>query len=263
MAAIVRAAACSVASRTLKSSSFRGYDTLGIGSARGSGESTLWVEQTAFHEWVVGLGIATINGPVYDWRLVFTAQGEQVIAVTIGTSDVLTRDGVQVHKDEYLECRELVVAGLTAPSPPNVDPELAATTRGLSFLAHQFIDPLMTPYDGEFTLTTVLASGHARRVLATELHFVHSPDGPTDDRFLIGLGGASGSSWADLSIRNEGGVRAMRFVVHLTHDADSIVANVLATRHARRLAALALSLLRANDPSAAISEGSVLTDGVN
>jgi hypothetical protein len=119
MAAIVRTAACSVAQRgNLRSSGFRGRDTLGIGSAMRSGESTIWVEQAGFEDWALALGLETVKGPALDWALNFhTARGPRV-AVSVTTPAVLTRDGSQVHKQEYLEARELVVAGLTAPAPP-------------------------------------------------------------------------------------------------------------------------------------------------
>lgn len=119
MAAIVRTAACSVAERgNLRSSGFRGRDTLGIGSAMRSGESTIWVEQAGFEDWTLALGLETVKGPALDWALNFhTVRGRQV-SVSVTTPTVLTRDGSQIHKHEYLEARELVVAGLTASALP-------------------------------------------------------------------------------------------------------------------------------------------------
>jgi hypothetical protein len=121
MAAIVRTAACSVAQRqNLRSSGFRGRDTLGIGSAMRSGGSTIWVEQAGFDDWAIGLGLETVKGRALDWGLKFHTSRSQEVSVSITTPAVLTRDGSQVHKDEYLEARELVVAGLTAATPPPI-----------------------------------------------------------------------------------------------------------------------------------------------
>jgi hypothetical protein len=132
MAAIVRTAACSVAERgDLRSSGFRGRDTLGIGSAMRSGESTIWVEQAGFVDWTLALGLETVKGPALDWALNFHAIRGPRVSVSITTPAVLTRDGSQIHKHEYLEARELVVAGLTASAPPAnesiLDPLLIGT----------------------------------------------------------------------------------------------------------------------------------------
>ncbi len=134
MAAIVRTAACSVAEhRSLRSSGFRGRDTLGIGSAMRSGDSTLWVEQAGFDDWVIGLGLETVKGRALDWGLRFHTSRSSSVSVSVTTPAVLTKDGSQVHQDEYLEARELVVVGLTAPGPPPPACEIDATRRGLSF----------------------------------------------------------------------------------------------------------------------------------
>jgi hypothetical protein len=133
MATIVRAAACSVAQRqNLRSSGFRGRDTLGIGSAMRSGDSTIWVEQAGFDDWAIGLGLETVKGRALDWGLKFHTSRSPQVSVSITTPAVLTKDGSQVHKDEYLEARELVVAGLTASAPPPPMCEIGASQRGLS-----------------------------------------------------------------------------------------------------------------------------------
>ena len=122
MSAIVRAAACSVASgKNLRSSGFRGRDTLGIGSAMRAGESTMWYEQPSLETWTIGLGLETTKGPVLDWALRFGVQhpADGPVSVVVTTPTVLTRDGSQVHKDEYLEARELVIAGLQANDMPS------------------------------------------------------------------------------------------------------------------------------------------------
>jgi hypothetical protein len=263
MAAIVRAAASSLAAgKDLKSSGFRGHDTLGIGSAIRSGGSTIWVEQAGFGVWAVGLGLATVRGPAFDWQLMFkaTLADSGAVSVCVTSPNVLTKDGTQVHKDEYLEVRELVLAGLSASYPPKLGPEVAAGVRGLSFLPAPFAEEPLTPYDGSFSITTRLASDELRGCLA-RLHFSRQQGGLGAERWLIGLRSVPAPSWIDLTVTDEGGVRALKFDAHLAHN-ENLSLNVICAHHARRFASCVLGSLRARDETAAIGVGGDLTDGL-
>jgi hypothetical protein len=260
MAAIVRTAACAVAGRkNLRSSGFRGRDTLGIGSAMRSGPSTVWIEQAGFDEWAIGLGLETVRGRALDWGLRFHASCATVVSVDIGTSAVLTRDGAQVHKDEYLEARELVVAGLTASVSPPPDVEIAASRCGLSFRPLPFCNEPTPHHDGSYVIRTALDADRAVDCLA-RLHFPRAAGGQSGARWLIGLGAARERSWIALEVTDACERRELEFSVHLGED-ESILGNAVSTLRARAFAACALGLLQQHDRHAALLAGPRSTDG--
>lgn len=265
MAAIVRAAASSLAGgRELKSSSFRGHDTLGIGSAMRSGGSTIWVEQKTFASWAIGLGLYTIQGPAYDWQLELRAltADDGTVSVAATTPHVLSKDGAQVHKSEYLEARELVTAGLTTSVMPRPDPESAVTARGLSFLPAPFAEQPLPPYEGIFALATKLSPTEVRECLEI-LHFSRLQPNAGSDRWAIGLRDTSALSWAELTIEpNAENAFTLRFTVHLAKD-DNTASSILSTRHARRFVVCVLAALRLRDEDAKISAGGELADGIS
>jgi hypothetical protein len=277
MSAIVRAGASSIAARgNLRSSSFRGGDFLGIGSSLRSSGSTIWVEQIGYREWQVALGMATVSGPALDWAIKLQAPGhEGPVTVAISTPTVLMKDGAQVHKDEYLELREILITGLTAENSPSMDGEVAATEAGLRMASLPFADAPVTPCDETFTISTSLSGASVLERLRTWLHFKRSSDGPTQDRWLLGLDGGGCPSWADLTVEDsdhdlalftpeEGNSgAALRFNVHLGHDDGNELANIVATNHARRFVGYTLALVREQDGNASLSGGGVLSHGIS
>jgi hypothetical protein len=264
MAGRVRAAASSVGARkNLKSSSFRGSDFLGIGSATRSAESTFWVEQAGFRKWAVGLGMATVSGPAFDWQLMLEVDNSDPVSVAISTPAVLTKDGAQVHKDEYLELRELLIAGLTAPSAPNVELEAATGKRGLEFVRQPFAGEPLTPFDGEFLISAAASPSQSVDLLCARLHYRHSGEGPTGHRWLLGLGEAAPRSWVDLSTQSARSGCELTFAVHLNSDAQSAVTNLITTNHAKRFAGYALSVMRELDKGASLAGGGALTNGID
>ncbi len=265
MAAIVRAAASSLAGgKELKSSGFRGHDTLGISSAMRSGGSTIWVEQKTFVSWAIGLGLNTIQGPAYDWHLELRAStaDDGTVSVAATTPHVLTKDGAQVHKNEYLEVRELVIAGLAAPAMPRPNPETAVNARGLSFLPAPFAEQPLAPYDGTFALATKSSPTEVRECLET-LHFSRLQVSAGGARWAIGLRDTPALSWAELTIEpHADDASTLRFTVHLAED-DNTAISILSTRHARRFVVCVLAALRLRDENATISAGGELTDGIS
>ncbi|HUY10033.1 MAG TPA: hypothetical protein VMW80_11435 [Candidatus Dormibacteraeota bacterium] len=276
MAAIVRAGASSIAAHgTLRSSSFRGGDFLGLGSGLRSADSTIWVEQVGYREWDIAIGMATVTGAALDWQIKLQAAGaEGPVSVAISTPTVLMKDGAQIHKEQYLELRELLTTGLMATAPPNLDGEVATGLVGLKTAPLSFASASITPCDEAFIITTGQSLASALERLRTRLHFRRSADGPTDDRWLIGLHGSDQPSWVDLTIEDHAnslalseaehgadGV-ALRFAVHLAHDDKNELNNMVATNHSKRFAGYALSLLRAGSEQAVISGGGLITDGL-
>ncbi len=277
LAAIVRAGASSIGARAdLRSSSLRGGDFLGIGSAIRSADSTIWIEQVGYREWDVAVGMATVKGAALDWQIKLQASGsEGPVTATISTPTVLMKDGAQIHKDEYLELREILTAGLTATVPPEMDGEVASSAQGLEgTVPLPFATEAITPYDGTFTIATSQGAASALDRLRSQLHFRRSTDRPTADRWLIGLDSSSEPSWADLVVEDrreslalfepEDGADGvvLRFAVHLGHDATNDAANIVATNHAKRFAACVLALLRTDDQHATINGGGAITDGL-
>lgn len=278
LAAIVRAGASSIAAHAnLRSSSLRGNDFLGIGSAMRSADSTIWVEQIGYREWDVAVGMATVKGPALDWQIKLqTPPAAGPVTATISTPTVLTKDGDQVHKDEYLELREILTVGLSATALPTMEGEVASSAQGLQgTVPLPFAAESITPLDVTFTITTSQRSASALQRFRAQLHFRRSSERPTEERWLIGLESASEPSWVDLLVedphesptifKTENGADGLtlRFAVHLGHDATNDLANIVATNHARRFAACALGLLRADDEQATISGGGPITDGLS
>ncbi len=252
MAAIVRTAVCALSRRkNLRSSGFRGRDTLGIGSAMRSGESTIWFEQAGFDAWAIGLGLETVNGPALDWGIKLQVNRGSDVSVALTTPALLTKDGAQVHKDEYLEARELVVAGLTASNQPPPEYEVAAGLRGLSFPSLPFASEPTTPYDGTYVIETRLDAAQTAECLSA-LPFAPIEAGPPTGRWRIGLAAASDPSWVALAVRDLGPSRELEFTVHLTRD-ENMATNFVATQHARAFASCALRALQAQDPGASLS----------
>jgi len=238
-AAVVRAATSAMAAgRHLRSSSFRGRDTLGIFSTIRSDDSTIWVEQTDRSQWTVSLGMATVTGRALDWalQLTLTDSEKDPMEMTLSTPAVATTDGAQVHADEYAELREMIRVGLTA-GPPNIEDEIASGLKGLEFPPFPFADEARTPIDSEFTVVTNLSFDEARTRLLNRLPFLHDEGGPTDDRWLIGLRHATPvESYADLTIESDdGGGCRLRFDVHIAHDDGHTATNLIAIQHARCL----------------------------
>lgn len=278
LAAIVRAGASSIGARAnLRSSSLRGSDFLGIGSAIRSADSTIWVEQVGYREWDVAIGMATVKGPALDWQIKLQAPPTAgAVTATISTPTVLTKDGSQVHKDEYLELREILSAGLTAIAPPTMEGEITSSAQGLQgTVPLPFATEAVTPLDAAFTIMTDKDAASALERLRTQLHFRRSAEPPAGERWLIGLESAGEPSWAELVVEDprqsptifepEDGASGLvlRFTVHLGHEPTNDLANILATNHARRFAACALGLLRADGGQATISGGEPITDGLS
>jgi hypothetical protein len=253
MAAIVRAAASSVAARgSLRSSGFRGHDTLGIGSAMRSGESTVWVEQVGFGVWAIGLGLQTVKGPAFDWQLkVQTTRTESAVNVRLSTPAVLTKDGAQVHKDEYLEAREVVVTGLTASSPPLPDGEILAGACGLNVPPPPFDNSLGLNDGATFVMTTML-SRDAILGRLSQLQFARIPAVEADGRWHVGLQGVGEPSWVDLTIGDGGGGRELRFTVHLAEHENTATA-LVAARHASQLTTWAFAHIKSGDDAATMT----------
>ena len=252
MAAIVRAAVCAVSRRKkLTSSGFRGHDTLGIGSAMRSGESTIWFEQAGLDAWAIGLGLETVSGPALDWGIRLQVSRGSEVSVALSTPAVLTKDGAQVHKDEYLEVRELVVAGLTASAPPPPDYEVEACRHGLRTPPLPFASEPTTPYDGTYAIATALEATRAAECLQV-LPFAPVDAGPSDGRWRIGLSTAADPSWVVLTVNDLGASRELEFNIHLTRNAHTVT-NLVATQHARAFASCALRALQEQDAGASIS----------
>lgn len=260
MATIVRAAASSVARRDrLRSSGFRGHDTLGIGSALRSGDSTVWMEQVGFDVWAIGLGLSTVRGRALDWQLKLqTSRIADAVHVTLSTPTVLTTDGAQVHKDEYLEAREIVVAGLAASSSPRGDGELLAGTRGLDVPPPPFASAPIVDDGATFLITTRLSRDAILDRLA-QLHFQSLPTDNSDGKWRVGLRAAEVSSSVDLAIGESNMSRELKFTVHVADRQHAIATRVL-TRHVTRFATCALAQIKSCDKNAVMTGEEVLLD---
>ncbi len=257
-AAIIRAAVSAVDARH---TSARGVDPLGIDTATGSADSTIWVEQLRLDTWRVGRGTATATGPAYEWQLAFAAQREsELVGITVDALHEPEPDGPQVHKEESVQLTDLVLTGLDASAPPSVQSEQQTGTRGLTFAVEPFEEEPITPYDGGFSLFTRLPA-EAAREFVSRMPF-YRIDGPAPDRWLLGLPSASRPSWVDLTVEDDGKWRTLRFAVHLAHDPECPAANAVTTSHARRFAAAALALLREDDKRAGIRDMGELTHGL-
>jgi hypothetical protein len=222
-----------------------------------SGKSSVWCEQLDAATWRVGLGLNTVNGPAYDWQLQFRLP--QTDTMTISTPNVLTKDGAQVHRDEYLETRQLVVAGVVAGELPRNDAECAASERGLSFIPAPFATPPTLPLEAGFTIMTALTQDEILELLPL-LGFHRTETRPDGGRWLIGLESAENQSHAELVVRDDGALRCMDFMLQLRADQLLLTSSVTVC-HARRFAAIALSLVSHVDRNARRVGGNELLDG--
>lgn len=113
--AVVRAAAATIACSGVKSSGFVGSDFLGINQGRHEAPSEVWVDRRMDLKWLISLGKATVQGPVFDWQVLVqvdpdTPGGQQL---TLSTPNVLTNDGSLVNHKAHAELRELLTTALT------------------------------------------------------------------------------------------------------------------------------------------------------
>lgn len=257
--AIVRAAATSAGSETLRSSAFRGSDTLGIGSMLKSGSSTLWVEQAGLDgHWTVTLGLDTTTGPAIDWQIVFEPWlGDEAQSVSITTPNVLMSDGAQVNRDVYTDLRELVVAGLTAGGQPEHAPELAAGEAGLRLAIGPLAQAALTPYEGQFTITTRLDVDGVQDALTYVDTYPHPAKETRGRRWLVD---PAGTSWIDLTVREVDGLRALEFDVHLAHD-ENEVANVVTTQRAKLFVVMLQRVITFDDATCQVAGDARLVGG--
>lgn len=181
----------------------------------------------------------------------------------LSTPTVLTKDGQQVHKDEYLEARETLIAGFAAGVFPSRAGELAAGQRGLEFLAHPFYDEISTPCDEDFRIQAETQGDDACALVFERVHFAKLDPSPSRRRWRLGLMCALQPSWADLvSVAPNGGGCSLHFTLHLAHDPENAAMNHITSRQARRFASNTLGVLRASGVQAHLADGGALTDGL-
>ena len=133
VAAVVRAAAATIACSGAKSSGFVGSDFLGINQGRHEAPSDVWVHRLSDFRWLISLGRATSKGPVYDWQVLVQVDDETPgrQQLTLSTPNVLTNDGALVNHKAHAELRELLTTSLAEGHRPTGSAESAASKASL------------------------------------------------------------------------------------------------------------------------------------
>lgn len=128
---IVRHALASTISPELRSSGFRGGDTLGIGTFLSSGDSSVWVENPTSGQWQITLGLQAVGGRAGDWTMLVTLdETDGQPGVRVAVSEYLAKDGALVHAAEFSLLRDRILEGAAAGTAPPVDAEVDLGDRG-------------------------------------------------------------------------------------------------------------------------------------
>lgn len=252
VAAVVRAAAAALARPRLVSSGFRGQDTLGIGSIRASGDSSIWYSQTDMHSWTVGLGLDSIQGRVFDWQLtaiVTSSASASAPMAQLVTGDALTVDGALVNARPYDELRIALERDLPLTAPANVDAERSVGERGLALPAAPLTTADRSPDDAPHTVSVALKEDAVRE----RLRLLHFPvAGP--DTWSIGPSGSEQNGQVRLELVDDGQRRVLHFHVRLP-SAEHPLARAVAARQASRLVTIAHGVLAKQDETATYNRG--------
>lgn len=261
VSAIVRGAACSVPTERLTSSTFRGRDTLGIGSALRSAASALWVERLGPRKWSIALGLAahTYRRSV-DWQETFeVVDGPQGRVVRASTPAHATRDGSLVHPQEFRATRELVFAGLRTGRMPSPEAEVAVTGPSVG----SPLPPVVALRDGADSRCDVVGTSLAPDAVGEVLDQLpcrvldRGPAGRT-----IGVGFRTGSEPVRLAVAvaDRGDAREVTMRVVVDPDASEIV-RAVGARHAGYLIGAATRALADAAAAAERVPGAATGDG--
>jgi len=259
-AAAVRAAACSLGQMGLLSSSHRGNDFLGIKSARSRSRSTVWVEQASPSVWSIALGRAGHSyTKALDWMLRFeVTKGESDYEVEVTTPAVATKDGTQVHKDQYSEIRDLVLTGLASGQWPNVASENAVSAAGCKIPT-----PKLTGFregvesEPRFFETSLTTEEIVSKLSLLPFQVVRVERPPTlfesrevllfEQVHNVGIGSASGEATISVFQTADG---SRRVEVRHTLAPGVTPAQVITIAQARVLGVQVFALLKSADPAA-------------
>jgi hypothetical protein len=248
-AAIVRAAACTLAQKKLSSSAFRGRDAFGINSSRSSSASSVWVEQVSSHKWTISLGVSIHSyRRALDWQLIFAITDEPAgnRSVTVSTGAVLTKDGSQIHKNEFSETRDLVLTGLALGRAPSLAPEEAITVRS----RERVPSPMAGLRDGversaREIHTTLPVSDIKRMLERLPGKRVHVDE--SSWRLKVGPSGVSNAQYIAVSIEDRGNQRVVRTQFDIVLGPIGAI-NVITVKDALFHSAEFLNFLTAEDP---------------
>jgi hypothetical protein len=204
-AAVIRAAASTIAPLKLTSSTARGKDILGIRQARSTYTSTISVTQRGQHTWLVSLGVQTVSSWAFDWQVkVVLEDGPAGVSANITTPTTLTLDGTLVNKSAHGELRDLVLTGLGAGRLPGGSAEIAVSQAGL---ASRPLEPVCVPA-AERCLRTKLRSEDILAALAL-VPFPLEGRHPGGLRWRLGESGALAGYLAAADITPDGATRAV------------------------------------------------------
>lgn len=243
-AAVIRAAASTIAQLKLTSSTARGKDILGIRQARSTYTSMISVTQRGQQTWLVSLGVQTVSGWAYDWQVkVALEEGPAGVSASITTPATLTLDGTLVNKSAHGELRDLVLTGLRAGTPPGGSAEVAVSKAGL---AGRPLEPAWVPA-AERCLQTKLRTEQILAALAL-VPFPLDKRHPGGLRWRLGESGALAGYLAEADITTDSAARTISLRCLALPSGDAVADALVAVRANALFSAVERALHRL-DPS--------------
>ncbi|HEX4094112.1 MAG TPA: hypothetical protein VHZ33_35810 [Trebonia sp.] len=225
-AAVIRAAASTIAQLKLTSSTARGKDILGIRQARSTYTSTISVTQRGQQTWLVSLGVQTVSSWAFDWQVkIVLEDGQAGVSANITTPTTLTLDGTLVNKSAHGELRDLVLTGLRAGRLPGGSAEVAVSMAGL---ASRPLEPAFVPA-AERCLRTRLRAEEILTALAL-VPFPLEGRGPGGLRWRLGESGALAGYLAAADITTGGEARAISLRCPALPSGDAMADALVALR---------------------------------
>jgi len=262
-AAIVRGAACALASTNVSSTAFRGNDFLGINATKGTSASRIWVEQNGLDQWLFSLGVTKVSyGHVFDWQLQFdVVEGPTGRSVKVSTPAQSTHDGTLMNKHQFMETRELVLTGLGLGKAPNLSVEEALTRSSQRYVAWPLLELLVGVEHLDLTIrTTLTALEIDERLNGLPSRVV---DRGIDLRTVkVGAAGQLDDQIMSISTSDHGEYRDVRIRFDIELNAQTAL-NIINVKHARFLSSVVQQFLKAGDPTAHVIEAGSSTDSPN